>query len=151
MLYGWDNDRGGYKEMREIKFRGKSIDARYSTEEYYNKMVYGQLIQRSGEFYILTNYGSEFLVDTESIGQYTGEQDCNGIEIYEIDIVMCKDYDGDEYVSLIQFEDGAFVVDVNNCDYDKTSLGWGINSDIESVRVIGNKYENPKLLEQNNE
>ena len=150
-MYGWNNDRGGYKEMREIKFRGKSTDARYSEEQYYNKWVYGQLIQRSGEFYVLTNYGNELLVDEDSVGQYTGEQDCDGVEIYEGDIVICKDYDEHEYTSLIKFESGAFTVEVTNCDYDQTSIGWGIESDIESARVIGRKYDNPELLEQKNE
>ena len=137
--------------MREIKFKGKSIDARYSEEQCYNKWVYGQLIQRSGEFYVLTNYGNELLVDEDSVGQYTGEQDWDGVEIYEGDIVKCKDYNEDEYTSLIEYDNSAFVVDVNNDDYDRTALGWGIESDIESTKVIGTKYDNPELLEQNNE
>lgn len=79
--------------------------------------------------------------------QYTGEHDDNGIEIYEGDIVLCKDYNDDEYTSLISYNSGAFTVDVNNYDYNQTTIGWGMEYDIESIKVIGNIYNNPELLE----
>lgn len=71
------------------------------------------------------------------IEQFTGEKDCNDVDIYEGDIV---DVDGDP--SLIRFEGGAFAVDVCGFDFDFTAIGWVQNA----ITVIGNRNENKDLL-----
>lgn len=83
------------------------------------------------------------------IMQYTGLKDKNGIEIYEGDIceieyskesqreAFCKNG-----IGFIEYLDGSFWI---NNKYDKFSI---IIDSSEKLKVIGNIYENPKLLEQ---
>lgn len=128
--------------MRTIKFRGKDIET--------SEWVYGDLIQRIGYMpSIMFPYESngkikfaETAVKRETIGQYTGLQDNNGVEIYEGDI-LAKENERDKYVIVwneyySQFQ-GMWrknpLTAVNI--YSMISLGY---------KVIGNIHDNPELL-----
>jgi len=69
--------------MRNIKFRGRDITN--------NEFVYGYLIKKRNhalcEYMIQEENGLCSDIITESIGQFTGEVDENGIEIYEGDYI----------------------------------------------------------------
>ena len=137
---------------REIKFRGKSIDSRYSTEEYFLKMVYGQLINRYGDLYILMADGIEVQVNEKTVGQYIGLQDKNSKRIYEGDIVIVSTYSYEEPLivttCVVEYDD-------EYCLYNFTEIGAkGVysysmieirNSFKYELEAIGNKYENPEL------
>ena len=142
----------GDEEMREIKFRAKRLDN--------GKWVFGVLIPNSyGDrvFFIpllLTDkiaYPFERLVDwvvevmPETIGQYTGLKDKNGVEICEGDIV--------ETVYNVEVFVGVVVYDLSEVDFkvtdgkEKYGRNFQYLAGNDENEVIGNIYENPELLE----
>ena len=124
---------------REILFRGKHIHAMDSNEHLNGTWVYGYL---SDENYI---YGKslegEFLIDENTICQYTGLTDKNGKKIFENDIVQVVWYNG-----TVEYEDGCFVIKWNNIKFLRKDLGYWAN--LDGFQTIGNIYDNPELLEE---
>ena len=115
--------------MREIKFRAWNKQTRRMEDVRQINFFDSEMLNGNSEWYSLRH--------TELL-QYTGLQDKNGIEIYEGDIVSWKNKDEDtlKYAKVF-FEDGAFRL--YNTYFELKSY--------ENLAVIGNIYENPKLLE----
>ena len=133
--------------MREILFRAKHEDS--------NNWVYGNLLQyKDGSCSIREKDSSEhgfkrWIVEPETVGQFTGITDKNGVKIFEGDILKVgenllaeityveenvQDY-GDEihaaFHAVIQKHNKTVPIDsyfLNNC------------------KIIGNIHENPELL-----
>lgn len=133
--------------MREYKFRGKRNDGEWvygNLVTYFNKPAIQDYAETNGEI---------FLVDPETVGQYTGQKDKNEKEIYEGDIVHFLDAymygeDGDwdecSCIGVIKWDDSMaqfYVTNRNSMDNDDF---W---EQIDEFQVIGNIYENPELLE----
>ena len=131
--------------MREILFRGKILGLTDWSYGYYAK---------SGEnHFILLDTDSEdnySIVDPETVGQYTGFTDKNGKRIFEGDIVRF-DYvndDGNDAAEdfLIFYTKGAFCAQwLSNIKCVPNTLYDDI--EIEDSYVLGNKWDNPELLE----
>lgn len=116
--------------MREIKFRGKRKDN--------NEWVYGgYMINKNGtyicdtEHYHLRKTYKNYLVYSDTIGQFTGLKDKNGVEIYEGDIVRFDYYEG--LTGKIQ----EHIVEIQNF-WELTPYS---KNDILDLEVIGNIYE----------
>lgn len=122
--------------MREIKFRGKTTKG---------KWLYGDFIHQDKFNYAMIkqdNYTA--CVDEDTVGQYTGLKDKNGVEIYEGDIVNC--YDRNFIVEFRKERGGFFPFacgDGCGCCEDEVISSYGLET---SAKVIGNIYDNPKLL-----
>ena len=124
--------------MREIQFRAK---------DRVGVWVYGDLRLTSREPHIWTDPYTSHIINTETIGQYTGLKDKTGKEVYEGDIV--KSISGKVgYVIFLQQEMG-YVVVWDNCDtrLGHRNRGGGYECD-GSIEVIGNIYDNHELLKK---
>lgn len=89
--------------------------------------------------YIDNAYATMFEVDPETVGQYTGLTDKDGItKVFEGDIL--RDDDAEEN-GVVVFEEGEFCVVFGNVETH------GIADIVHSCYVRGNAYDNPELLE----
>ncbi|WP_346234528.1 YopX family protein [Lysinibacillus telephonicus] len=129
--------------MREPKFRGFSLET--------NEWVYGygwhetdytddflRSINQSRQDAVLFTKTFPITCDIESMGEFTGLLDTNGVEIYEGDIVR---HATDEGIYKVIFDDGGFYVE-NLFEYDFQTI------DEYPLEVIGNIYEHKHLLEE---
>lgn len=146
--------------MREIIFRGKRIDN--------GEWVEGDLLQApfhknnklNWQYSIMAQkaWADNYIVIPETVGQYTGLKDKNGIKIFEGDIVqgfidITETYsegnieDGslcwhDEIVNTIAVKEEVYY-DVSAFRLGEFELAYFRTGNIE---VIGNVYDNPELL-----
>lgn len=125
--------------MREFKFRAwhklnKRFEGCYTygyTMDFINGQIYHMGMNVTDRFEVM---------------QYTGLNDCkrtkeypNGQPIYEGDIIKCGNS-----IGYIVYDADSFIIKWSeNKDFWNNVL-W---VHLESVEVIGNIYENPKLLE----
>ncbi len=126
-------------------FRGKRIDNGGWVCGYIAR--YGHTGRE--KYYIIPSYASDlysFLIDKNTICQCTGLKDKNGKLIWENDIVFVSDADGcsgqmDTGVGKISFIEGLWYIEgrVQNGLYDIDKCF--------QIEVIGNKFDNPELLE----
>jgi len=126
------------EKKREIKFR--------AWDKRKKEMFYDWCIDPDGGWFGDFGEGSEDIAlkyyknGEIEVMQYTGLKDKNGKEIYEGDIVQVNGRNQEVF-----FKDGYF--------------GWGQQHtgtysfdpfESEEIEVIGNIYENPELIKENN-
>lgn len=124
--------------MRTIRFRGKFKKT--------GEWLYGDLIRNvEGAFAIvlpyeisMNNYYRNYVVDKETIGQFTGLYDESGKAVYEGDLLRGYDNNVIEVVWL----DACFCGCISNTIVPLRIL------DVEDRDVIGNIYDNKELLER---
>ena len=122
--------------MKEIKFRDydcEKEEMRYFNLDQYDREEhnsYGNIMQYTGL--------------KECIGYYVPElsfkiQPCYGLKLFSGDILKSK---------AEHHEVNGFIL--HEIKWDNEKAGWNINQDIidtYELRLIGNIYQNPKLLE----
>lgn len=146
--------------MREILFRAKRKTTNewvygYFVNEYDDSQIYvqPQIITRSGREYVNEN----------TLGQFIGLTDKNGVKIFEGDILQgdeypyCSDEEYNYYAEVIWLDNGCCSfglwihknpkstvhgISGGNCEWFFDSNNWS---------VVGNIYDNPGLIggEQN--
>lgn len=119
---------------RIIKFRGRRFDN--------GEWVYGSLLRwPDGDCTILEskdgkNYVWKREIEPNTVGQYTGLRDKDGMEIYEGDL-------------LCEADTGKIVVviyDAPEFCYKQNAHGYRFLNHPENFEVVGNIPDNPELL-----
>lgn len=119
---------------RIFKFRGKNIN---------NCFEYGDLIHINSENERVCIYNGKEQVDVlpNTIGQFTGRYDMNGIEIYTGDIIE-KTYSWGTEKGIVKGNEKNFEFRI--IGIASTSLKYSE----ENYKIIGNEYDNPELLNE---
>ena len=123
--------------MRDIRLRAWDFTQ--------NKMLDGShfMIEGCGsKWRKLDNKMMERIYDDLKLMQYTGLKDKNGVEIYESDLLKIKLNEEETVVATVVFDRGAFNVALSNGN------GYTVAYINHEAEVIGNIYENQKLLEK---
>ena len=140
--------------MREILFRGKNTDN--------GKWEYGSLLSpdefNENPHIVYIDYLNEYgeigeisaPVIPETIGQYTGLTDKNGVRIFEGDICRFKRFN-DIHVGEIVFNvtTASFVMRYQSIvgAYGEKATQKMLLSVCDDIEVIGNIHDNPELME----
>lgn len=162
--------------MREILYRGKpikTIEDLYTEEILFDesKFVFGQLVFDGGQPVLVgevVDTDPEYIdvkwwvyVQPETVGQYIGRTDANGVKIFEGDILKCYciyddrrvnafyDEEADAWYDKICYEPVCYNEVTASCELE------GLHNDELSLYealankavVVGNIWDNPELME----
>lgn len=132
--------------MREILFRGKRTDNGEWVEGYYYKVKCCRIDDELCD-YITIPYieqcnlpNSQYIVNPETVGQYIGLKDRNGINIFEGDIVKRVWFGKMSIYQIVYDNDLASFIGQAGVRF--TTFDYGPTE----FEVIGNIYDNPELL-----
>lgn len=128
--------------MREIKFRG-----RLSTDTSKPFWVFGAYIPQnlsSWEYGTIFDGERRWIVNPETVGQYTGLMDSEENEIYEGDIISFP-YRRRTETGVVYYVNGGYSVKNKVClhDDDLHSVMF-----YKEIHVIGNIHDNPELFKE---
>lgn len=140
--------------MREILFRGQTRrygeKVKLNGEKIKSNWVYGGIFPQNGDGDFAIIYQQEPTVEkypvyADTVGQYTGLTDKNGTKIFEGDIVKYGDT-----VHNVVFEQRNGTAYFGLVYSTLETLSFGYYQGLKQIEVIGNIYDNPELLGDEN-
>lgn len=148
--------------MKEIKFRAKTYEGKFYPYLAPSKWVYGFITHFPNDFTWMHTYSdTRLLVNSDTVGQFTGFHDKDGKEIYEGDIVRNKEVGGYGmvYTGVVRYyeEDCRFGIDLTATNkFTERCLftvgessfndGYCTIKYYNEYEVLGNIFDNPELL-----
>ena len=136
--------------MREILFRGKRIDNGKWVYGFYGFKPNGAGVDERFVTEVTVNtssnsvftYFTDVLVTHETVGQYTGLEDKNGVKIFDGDIVKATQK-GQTKNGVVVYREGGYFWEFETDQYGY--LGEVVKR--WHPEVIGNVTDNPELME----
>ena len=134
---------------RTIKFRGKcSPQSKYKGEWVTGSLVVPEQI-KDNEVLIISSHSdgcqSTYHVDKDTVGQLTGQQDMNGKEIYEGDIL--KNSSTPDLYAVVEWNDAIDAMCIRFKDDEHCGCSTvGEMLTVLDMIVVGNIYDNPELI-----
>jgi len=152
--------------MREILFRGKRIDNGEWVEGFYTNLCGKYHFILTGKLDITNGYPelAKNPVDPDTVGQYTGLTDKNGVKIFEGDVIKARndsafvicygEYFPEFYREAIK-DNFGMVPDCMHFGLFGGSIKTGeevvLTNCTHLFEVIGNIHDNPEILEEGGE
>ena len=143
--------------MREILFRGKRTDNGEWVEGYYYKAKYCRTDDELCDYITVPHPkeynepSSHYIVNPDTVGQYTGLKDKNGTKIFDGDIVLVPYIDpifkctwndtSPCEQAIVKYCNGMFYV-----EYIESGDKFTLSTMDGYMKIIGNIYNNPELL-----
>ena len=133
--------------MRDILFRAQRVDNK--------EWVYGWVYKECGLTYIFEDRQTESLLNKnicyevipETVGQFTGLKDKNGVIIFEGDVLgKVNNHNIPEVYGIVEYDDelSAFIIQKTNGGFEVL----GYYDMLTKLEIFGNEFDNPELLEE---
>lgn len=128
--------------MREIKFRGKCITPwGEPCAWHFGNLLTTQDAEGKRAVYIVEG-GDYYLVDPDTVGEYTGFTDCKNVDIYEGDVLG---FDVSRW--LVSYQTGSFLLlrisSASDFGAIRTFADYFVRRE---AHVIGNIFDEPSFL-----
>ena len=133
---------------RKIEFRGKRLDS--------GEWLYGDLMHDNlGGCYVYPLYAenlyAENKVDPDTVGEFSGMTDKNGVKVFEGDIVEVFDFTSayaSKYRGVVKMYRGSWCVEYEDSIFDMVAHPRLFFDDFADRKtdVIGNIHDNAELL-----
>ena len=122
--------------MRDIVFKGKLKSG--------DRWVTGVPVKYLNGQYYMHTVKSKWVVEPETICQYTNINDVNNQPIFEGDIIKVLDCFDNEVIYLIDYKDAAFCANQKDANFSVYLSEF--NTGRYSIEIIGNRFDNPELF-----
>lgn len=145
--------------MREILFRGQirryGENVNMAGDKLDSNWVRGGIFPQNnaGDFAIIYQQEPEiekFTVYADTVGQYTGAKDKNGVKIFEGDIIQVRFESDVELPNKPTVWCENYEVYFDDCYHEWRVRAFGYDESLseydEDCEVVGNIYDNPELI-----
>lgn len=145
--------------MREILFRGQTRrygeNVNMAGDKLDSNWVRGGIFPQNnaGDFAIIYQQEPEiekFTVYADTVGQYTGVKDKNGVKIFEGDIIQVRFESDVELPNEPTVWCENYEVYFSDCYHEWRVRAFGYDESLseydEDCEVVGNIYDNPELI-----
>lgn len=92
--------------------------------------------------FVQYHYKDVIFVQSTGLSDDTEEKNA----IFEGDVLALRDQDGKQYYSEVTRQGTCLCIDVHGCDYEITAIEFAFGNDVQDVRRIGSKFDQPDLL-----